>query len=269
MTSDCSDILERIIADKRLELPAVSAAMSRYKAVIRDLPAPLDFRTALRRQELAVIAEIKKASPSAGVICDGFDPGRIASAYKAAGADAISVLTDKKYFQGDIAYLGLVRETAPGIPVLRKDFIIAPEQIYESRAAGADSFLLIARVLELEQMKELIAMGRELGMEPLVESHSLEDIEKSVRADTFIYGINNRNLKTFSTDISVSEDLHDLIPGNCISVSESGISSPSVARRLRDKGFDAVLVGESLMRLGVEGCGEAIKKLKSQSLSAA
>ncbi len=260
MTMDFPDILERILTDKRQELGAVMASSSDHKALIRDLPGPLDFCAALRKQELAVIAEIKKASPSAGVICEDFDPEIMAAAYKAAGADAISVLTDKKYFQGDIAYIKLVKESAPGIPVLRKDFIIAPCQIYESRAAGADTFLLIACVLHTAELKDLIDLGRELGMEPLVESHTRLDIEKSVDAGASIYGINNRDLRTFVTDIAVSEKLHASIPQGCISVSESGISSPSDAQHLRAVGFDAILVGESLMRKGAEGCKEAIRK---------
>ena len=259
---NCPDILKKIVATKKQEIEATGKKLNDFKSILKNIPPALNFQAVLGKPGLAVIAEIKKASPSAGIIDEQFNYCEIAEAYNAGGADAISVLTDKDYFKGDIEYIRQIRDIVQ-IPILRKDFIIDPSQIYEARAYGADSFLLISAILTINEMKEFINLGRSLGMEPLIESHNLQDLEKTIAAGANIIGINNRNLFNFSVDFNTSEKLFPLIPTTAISVSESGIYTSEQTRHLGNVGFNAVLIGESLMKAGLHSSGQAIKKFKS------
>ena len=261
LNQDCPDILKKIVATKKIEIAAMTKLIADYKSAIVELPAALDFRASLTSPGLSVIAEIKKASPSAGIIARDFVPEEIAQAYNSGGADAVSILTDKDYFKGDIAYISLVRDIIK-VPILRKDFIIDPIQIYEARACGADSFLLIAAILSTNELKELIDIGRELGMVSLVESHKEQELESSIESGAKIFGINNRNLHNFEVDIATSEKLFPLIPENAVAVAESGINFSAQARQLHNLGFNAVLVGESLMKAGQNSCGEIMRDFK-------
>jgi len=261
-TEECPDILKKIVATKKQEIAALNKTIYDFKSMIADIPVALDFKSALSKTGLSIIAEIKKASPSAGIIAEKFIPEEIAEAYNSGGADAVSILTDKKYFKGNIEYINRVREIIK-VPILRKDFIIDPIQIYEARAHGADSFLLIAAILNIDELKKLTAIGKELGMEPLVESHNEDELEKSIESGASIIGINNRNLHTFEVNISLSEKLFPQISSDAIAVSESGIHTSEQAHRLYDIGFSAILVGESLMKTGLQSCKKMISTLKN------
>ncbi len=220
--------------------------------------APRDFAGALVRDQVSVIAEIKKASPSAGVLRRDFDPPALARGFEGAGAAALSVLTEEENFQGALANLRDAR-AAVGLPVLRKDFIVDAWQVWEARAANADSFLLIAAALDNETLTELLALGRELGMEPLVEVHTADELERVLAAGARIIGVNNRNLHTLEVRVETSLELAEMIPDDCIAVSESGLRSGEDLRKLRAVGFDAFLIGESLMREA--DAGAALKRL--------
>jgi indole-3-glycerol phosphate synthase len=243
-------ILDRIIQTKKEELLDYTPDYIRYlegKVISRD---PVrDFKNALKKEGINIIAEIKKASPSKGIIREDFDPVEIAKIYEENGASAISVLTDKTYFKGDVVFLKMVRAVT-GIPVLRKDFIIDKRQILEAYAYGADSFLLIAKILSEKELESLIRYGREFGMEPLVEIHSYEEGAKSINAGAKIIGINNRDLETFNVDISLSKKLAPEMKklGAEVVVAESGLSEKSQLLELKKYGVDAFLIGESLMR---------------------
>ncbi len=252
------DILQEIIAHKKGELSDLRPDPSMFATASVAAP-PLDFAAALRGPGLSVIAEIKQASPSAGIIAGDFDLHSVARAYAGGGADAVSILTEKKYFMGNPQYIPELRPVL-GMPILRKDFIIDESQIRESRFLGADSFLLIAAALDKSQLKDFILAGRELGMEPLVEVHTLRELENAMSADTLILGINNRNLHTFEVDIGTSVELARHIPPEIVSVAESGIKSAEDAAKLSETGFDAVLVGEALMRHGAGTAAGLIKK---------
>jgi indole-3-glycerol phosphate synthase len=209
--------------------------------------APRDFAGALARDRVNVIAEIKKASPSAGVLRRDFEPAALARGFEGAGAAALSVLTEEENFQGALAHLRDAR-AAVGLPVLRKDFIVDAWQVWEARAANADSFLLIAAALADAALAALLALGRELGMEALVEVHTAEELERVLAAGARIVGVNNRNLHTLEVRVETSLELVEMIPQDCIAVSESGLRSAEDLRKLRSAGFDAFLIGESLMR---------------------
>jgi indole-3-glycerol phosphate synthase len=211
--------------------------------------APLrDFRTAIARKgRINVIAEIKKASPSAGVIRGRIDPGRQAESYAEAGAAAISVLTEEKYFQGDAAYLLAARNSAP-VPILRKDFIFDPYQVRESLVLGADAILLIAAMLEKSRLQDLVALAGEIGLDCLLEVHDEEDLAKALATRAEIIGINNRNLNDFSVDLNNAAALIPLVPKGKIIVVESGIREVADIRRFNALGVRAFLVGETLMR---------------------
>lgn len=256
------DILKKILETKKVEIGEKLPREKEFRRIAGDMPPALDFKSALNSGKPAVIAEIKKASPSAGVITENFSPETVALAYRSGGADAVSILTDEKYFQGSAKYIPTARPFLKGIPILRKDFILHPVQIYESRALGADSFLLISGVLSVRELAELISLGRELGMEPLVESHSSEELGTAIEAGALILGINNRNLHNFTVDISRSEKLIGMMPAGSTAVSESGIKSATDAGRLFAAGYKAVLVGECLMRGGIEKCGTIIREFK-------
>lgn len=242
-------ILDRIVEARRaavehrqkvVPLPALRMAVKRNK------PAR-DFAAALTRGTLNVIAELKKASPSGGVLRQNFKVEELATGFEQAGAAALSVLTEEEFFQGALAHLTAVRKKT-ALPVLRKDFIIDPWQVWEARAADADSFLLIAAILGDATLGELITLGRELGMEPLVEAHTREELARALAAGARIIGVNNRDLKTFEVRVETSHELVEDIPQECIAVSESGLRTHEELVRLRAAGFDAFLIGEQLMQ---------------------
>jgi len=216
-------------------------------AVAKKAPAARDFAAALGRDGVNVIAELKKASPSRGVIRAEYAPAALAAALEQGGAAALSVLTEEDFFSGSLGDLKEARKTA-AIPILRKDFIVDPWQVWETRAAGADSFLLIAAILTDEQLGELMELGRALQMEPLVEVHRREELERAIAAGARIIGVNNRDLHTFEVRLETSLELVEEIPDACIAVSESGLRGHQDLVRLRRAGFDAFLVGELLMK---------------------
>ena len=242
-------VLDKILAHKAEEVTACKARTSLavvQKAASDSLP-PLDFASALRRDTVALIAEVKKASPSKGVLVEDFDPVKIASAYATNGAAAISVLTDEHFFQGSLAYLEAIRE-AVDIPLLRKEFVIDPYQVYEARAAGADAILLIVAALADSQLAELHQLIAELGMTPLVEVHNEAELERALFIDPKVLGINNRDLKTFDVDLMTTARLAALVPNDVTLVAESGIMSVADVHKMGELGAHAVLVGESLVK---------------------
>ena len=223
----------------------IKARASKYVA-----PSLRDFAAALQTPKVgpvALIAEVKKASPSAGVIRADFDPVAIAKAYESAGAACLSVLTDEKFFQGHDDYLKAVRE-AVGLPVIRKDFIISNWQIYESRWLGADAVLLIVAILTPERIASFQAIAHELGMAALVEVHTEAEMEVALNANAKLIGINSRNLNTFVTDLGTVERLAAMVPSDVTLVAESGLKTPTDVKRVADAGAKAILVGETLMR---------------------
>jgi indole-3-glycerol phosphate synthase len=244
------DILDRILAAKRVELEAEKRAVPMRRAIemASAAPAPHPFLPVLRRSGgVNVIAEVKRASPAKGSIAASADPVAIARAYADAGAAAISVLTDAKFFLGAPSHLDEIRR-AVGVPLLRKDFIFEEYQIYRSRALGADAVLLIARVLERRPLSTLIGISRSLDMEALVEVHSEEDVDRAVDAGATVIGVNNRDLATMTTSLETSLRLIERLPAGAVKVSESGIESRADIDRLRSAGYDAFLIGERLMR---------------------
>ena len=248
-----SDILERILARKREELEAARLAVpfARMQALAAAAPPPRDFAGALRAKiaagQPAVIAEIKKASPSKGLLRAQFDPAAIARSYDAGGAACLSVLTDRDFFQGAHEYLAQAR-AACTLPVLRKDFITEPYQVYESRALGADCILLIAAALARQDMQGLEASARSLGMAVLVEVHDERELRDALALDTSLLGINNRDLRTFETRLETTLELLPLLPAGRIVVTESGIRTADDVRRMRAAGVHAFLVGEAFMK---------------------
>ena len=247
-----ADILARILDSKRQEVAtarqAVPLATLRQQA--ESLPLTRDFWNALQARDgggTRIIAEIKKASPSAGVIRADFDPLAIAATYACHGAAAISVLTDKPFFQGDLAVLQAVRQHV-ALPLLRKDFILDAYQLYEARLHGADAVLLIASALEVPVLADLASLSRALGLEPFVEVHTAAELEKALSCDCRLIGINNRDLHTFHTDVATILELLPQVPPGHRVVSESGIRDRATVERLEAHGVAAFLVGESLMR---------------------
>jgi len=244
-------ILDQIVADNLRELEArkCSFPLNELKRAASEQPPPLDFASALRGDRIQLIAEVKKASPSKGIIRPDFKPVEIAQTYASNGASAISVLTETRYFQGSLNHLGDIRNTLGNkrLPLLRKDFIHDPYQVYESRAYGADSLLLIAAILTPKKLEELLGLSYELGMNCLVEIHNEAELEISLRSGARIIGINNRDLKTFTVDLTTTERLRPLIPPDRIVVSESGINDRGDIEKLRQWDIDAVLIGEALM----------------------
>ncbi len=244
-------ILDEIVADKQVELEARKKAMplNRLEKEALRRPPPLDFAAALRGQGVRLICEVKKASPSKGLIRADFDPVAIAKTYAANGASAISVLTEVKHFQGSLSYVPEIRAALGDkqIPLLRKDFLTDPYQIYESRANGADALLLIVAILTATKLKELLELSHRLGMRCLVEVHNEAELKIALDSGARIIGINNRDLTTFETDVTTTKRLRPLIPQDRIVVSESGIKDRKDMERLRGWGVDAALIGESLM----------------------
>jgi indole-3-glycerol phosphate synthase len=247
-------ILERIVAAKRAE---VATARKRTPEVKLDAAPPVrDFIAALRAKRPAVIAEIKRASPSRGLLRSNFDPAAIAKSYEKGGAACMSVLTDKEFFQGAGEHLSAAR-AACALPVLRKDFLIDPYQVFESRALGADCVLLIAACLADAEMRELEALSRGVGMAVLVEVHDGEELERALKLETPLVGINNRNLRTFETRLETTLDLLPRVPHDRLVITESGILSRADVARLRQRGVKAFLVGEAFMRAADPGAALA------------
>ncbi|MFZ3063535.1 MAG: indole-3-glycerol phosphate synthase TrpC [Actinomycetota bacterium] len=248
-------ILHEILQNKREELESRNREMPLkiLKEKVVSSEVRRDFESALKAPGLSFIAEIKKASPSRGVIREDFDPVELARIYTKSGVSAVSVLTDSRYFQGSLDDLRKVRaETslpaAAGLPILRKDFILEAYQVYESKVYGADAVLLISSILEGRELRKLTELCHKLGLCALVEIRSEEDLKKALEAGARVIGINNRDLKTFQVDISVTERLIKEIPGEKVIVSESGISTREDVVWLKGLGVDAILVGEVLMR---------------------
>ena len=259
-----SDILQKILAVKREEVAAAQAAkpLAALRAEAEAQPPPRDFLGAVRekvgRRETAVIAEIKKASPSKGVIRADFRPGKIAASYAAHGAACLSVLTDRPFFQGAPEYLVEAR-AACALPVLRKDFIVDAYQVVEARTMGADCILLIVAALDLPRMRELEALAHDLGMAVLVEAHDAAELDLALQLKTPLIGINNRNLRTFEVSLETTLSQLDRIPADRIVVTESGILAPADVALMRGRGVNAFLVGEAFMRAPEPG--EALASL--------
>ena len=252
--TDTPDILQKIVAHKRTEVAAAKARFSIERLrqrleLVEDTPR--GFARALRTMAesggTAVIAEVKKGSPSKGVIRADFDPLEIAEIYQDHGATCLSVLTDETFFLGHLNYLGLIRE-AVGLPLLRKDFICDPYQIVEARAFGADAILLIAAMLEDAELQDFAGQARELGLDVLLEVHDEAELERALRTDCELIGVNNRSLRSFVTDLATTERLAPRLPADRLLVTESGIHSRADVERLQRAGAAAFLVGESLMR---------------------
>jgi len=242
------NILDRIVDVKRAEVRALQGRASELRGRAQDAPRPRGFAAALRHPgEVRLLAEVKRRSPSAGDIRPGADPAEVARDYQAGGAAALSVLTDRGFFGGELGFLVRAR-AAVDLPVLRKDFIVHPLQLHEARAAEADAVLLIVRILPDPELAELHAEARELGMDVLVEVHDEEEMRRATGAGATLIGINNRDLASFTTDLGLSERLATQAPADATLVAESGIRTAADVDRLGAAGFDAILVGESLMR---------------------
>ena len=244
-------MLDKIIAQKREEVEQrkkVATITYLQQRIARQKPA-LDLALALKGDHIRLIAEVKQASPSRGMLSPNFNPTELAQTYAEGGAAAISVLTEANYFMGSIEHLAAIKEVV-GLPLLRKDFIFDLYQVYESRAYGADALLLIAAILSQEQLKELVSLSHSLGLRCLVEVHNEGEVERAVLSEAEIIGINNRDLNTLSIDINMTRRLRPLIPQERIVVSESGIKSKRDIEKLRKWGVDAVLVGEALVTAG-------------------
>ncbi|MBL8892708.1 MAG: indole-3-glycerol phosphate synthase TrpC [Planctomycetaceae bacterium] len=245
-----SDILSEIVANKRAEVEhrQRQTSLAELKASSRDQPPTRDFLGPLRgAPPLRLIAEVKKASPSAGLIRADFDPVEIALAYAIGGATCLSVLTDGPYFQGDLSYLRLIRQRV-SLPLLRKDFIVDPYQIYEARVAGADAVLLIAECLSPAQLREYYELARSLSMAVLTELHDLDNLEAVLASGTELIGVNNRDLRTFRVDTQQTVRIRQQIPRDRLVVGESGVTDRSLVVQWQAAGVDAMLVGETLMR---------------------
>lgn len=243
-------ILDEIVAAKKEELAKRKQTMplARLESNRAKNSEKLNFASALRGDGIRLIAEVKKASPSKGMLCPNLDPVKLARTYADNGASAISVLTEEKYFQGSLEHLASIgRELQGQKPLLRKDFIFDPYQVYESSAYGADALLLIVAILSEEQLVELLSLSHNLGMKCLVEVHDEAELEVALRSDAGIIGINNRDLSTFSVDLATTKRLRPLIPSDRIVVSESGIKNRADVLRLREWGVDAILIGEALV----------------------
>jgi indole-3-glycerol phosphate synthase len=246
-------ILDEIVAHKRMTLPAQkeSVPLAHLQELAAGRPPPLSLATALRRPGVSLIAEVKRASPSKGLFAADLDPVHQAETYVSGGAAAISVLTDERFFRGTLQDLTQVRcavaNTGAPVPVLRKDFIIDPYQVIESRAHGADALLLIAAILSQDLLSELLALTHELGMTALVEVHDQAELEWVLQLSPQVVGINNRNLEDFSVDMTTFERLRPQLPREVVAVAESGVKTKTDLVRLQEMGADAVLIGESLV----------------------
>lgn len=261
---DVPSILDKIVAAKREELADAqrAAPLADLQRLVAEQARPLSLSAALRGGEIRLIAEVKKASPSRGLLSPDFDPVRLAGTYVANGAAAVSCLTDPR-FQGELAHLSAIKQSGASgsAPVLRKDFIFDPYQVYEARAAGADGILLIVAILELPQLGELLDLAHSLGMECLVETHDEGELETAVKAGADIVGINNRDLHTFTTDLAVTRRLAPMVPEGKVVVSESGIFTRDDLDLLARANVNAVLVGEALVT--APDIGEKVRELSS------
>ncbi|NBB81730.1 MAG: indole-3-glycerol phosphate synthase TrpC [Verrucomicrobia bacterium] len=253
-----ADILKTILEAKKQEVERRRSdrPLEELKAIVKDLPPCRDFAGQLRTRAAAskdaVIAEVKRASPSAGIIRPDFDPEAIAKSYEKGGATCLSVLTDEGFFGGQTAFLVEARK-ACRLPVLRKDFIIDPWQVVETRAIGADALLLIVAALNDDQLAELSELGKELGLAVLVEVHDEAEMERALKVPGDLVGINNRDLHRFVTDLETTLRLAPMVPSDRLVISESGIHSPDDIKKLQDGGIGAFLIGESFMRAGEPG----------------
>ncbi|MGR9116326.1 MAG: indole-3-glycerol phosphate synthase TrpC [Gammaproteobacteria bacterium] len=264
--SDTPDILKKILDTKAEEVARRkhNIPVETLQEIAGNVENPRGFYRALQSkasaQKPAIIAEIKKASPSKGVIREDFKPIEIGQDYAMNGATCLSVLTDKEYFQGSEVYLQMVRERCP-LPVLRKDFMIDPYQVFEARALGADCILLIVAALADEQMQELADTAAKLGMDVLVEVHDAAELERALKLDTKLIGINNRNLRTFETSLQTTLDLKQNIPSDRLVITESGIHSREDVQLMLDNGIYSFLIGEAFMR--AEFPGQKMRELFS------
>ncbi len=249
MALKAAPILERILASRRAAIAELKASgvAAELPQSMAAAPAPRDFRQALRRNGVALIAECKERSPSGGLLQRPYDPVRLAQRFAANGAAAISVLTEPEFFGGSLDHLGAVR-AAVHVPVLCKDFIIDPIQVLSARAVGADAVLLIVGVLDDGALRDLQALAMRLSMHAVVEIHSEAELDRALRADAIIIGINNRDLTKMKTDRETTLRLRSLIPDGLVVISESGIESRADVDELQRLGVDAVLVGEALLR---------------------
>ena len=258
-------ILDKIVTAKREELSTArqAAPFAAVRQAASQQPRPLSLADALSGDDIRLIAEVKKASPSRGLLSPDFDPVRLAGTYVANGAAAVSCLTDPR-FQGELAHLSAIKQSGASAdaPVLRKDFIFDSYQVYEARAAGADGILLIVAILEPALLKELLDTAQSLGMECLVETHDESELETAVDAGAEIIGINNRDLHTFTTDLAVTQRLAPQVPSGKVVVSESGIFTPDDLRLLGSFGVNAVLVGEALVT--APDVGAKVRELSGQ-----
>jgi len=247
-------ILSEIVEAKKEELERTTRArpLSQLKALASGNRAPLDFASALKGNGTKLIAEIKRASPSKGLICPDLDPVQLAMTYAGNGAAAISVLTEERYFQGKLEYLPAIGKRLEGqdVPLLRKDFIFDHYQIHESRAFGADALLLIAAILSRDQLSELLLLSHAQGMQCLVEVHDENDLDEALLSGAHVIGINNRDLTTFDVDLNTTRRLRPLVPPDRVVVSESGIKNRDDVRTLAGWGVDCILVGEALVAAG-------------------
>ena len=241
-------VLDRILEARRAEVDHRKRVLpeTALKYGVKAAPPVRDFAAALSRDAINILAELKPASPSRGIIRDPFDAPALGKSLESAGAAALSVLTEGEFFRGSLKNLRDARKEI-ALPVLRKDFIFDPWQVWESRANDADSFLLIVAALSGEQLRDLLGLGRELGMEPLVEVHTHEELDRAMAAGARIVGVNNRDLKTLTVRLETSYELIEQIPEQCLAVAESGLRSHDDLKKLRAAGFDAFLIGEHLM----------------------
>ena len=259
-----TNILDKILSTKVLEIAQAKSnkPIGKIKDEINQISKPRDFVESIIKKHQnslpAIIAEIKKASPSKGIIRSNFEPKSIAKSYEEGGAACISVLTDQKYFQGNPEFLQNVKNNC-SLPVLRKDFIIDEYQVYESRALGADCILLIASILKVDQLKKFESIAHKLGMSVLVEVHNLEELEKAILMETPLLGINNRNLQTFEVSLNTSINLVPKIPKNKIPITESGIFKSTDIKLMNDNNIFTFLVGEAFMR--DDDPGQSLKAL--------
>lgn len=254
-----ADILARIVETKKVEIEELVGRRTALEQGAREAPDARNFSEALRRREtVALIAEVKRRSPGAGAIRPGLDPVELARDYETGGAAALSVLTDRDYFGGSLSDLTAIREKV-AIPLLRKDFTLVSEQVWEARGAGADAILLIVRILEDGPLRDLRLLAEDLGMTALVEVHDAREMERALTSGASVIGINNRDLRTFSTRLETTLDLLDGVPDPVLLVSESGIRTREDVERLAGAGVDAILVGESLLR--EEGPGAKAREL--------
>ena len=254
-------ILDTIIEHKRkeLQIEQEQIPLGTLKSKLADLPSTKDFKLAIAQPDsINLIAEVKKKSPSKGIIREDFDPVSIAKIYAENGAAAISVLTDVRFFSGSLDFLSIIREEVD-VPLLRKDFTIDPYHIYQARVAGADAVLLIVAVLSRDQLREFVDIATSLSMSSLVEVHTKAELDIALDIGAEIIGINNRDLRTFNTDLATTYKLRETIPSGRVVVSESGIYTRADVESLREAGIDAILVGESLMRS--QDIGEKVREL--------